>query len=158
MSAPISVPAPAPATLSLTPDASLSEELKAEFARNAFNPCVGQVLLSQTDKVRVWHITIAPGERVGFHRHVLDYFWTALSAGTAQSHLNGGPAQRAEYRAGETRHLTFKRGEFLLHDLENIGTTPLTFVTVEFLASANDPLPLPASVTPRTLDTQAASA
>lgn len=141
-----------PAMTTPVADPSLSADLRDELQRNAFNPCVGQVLLSQTDKVRVWHIRIAPGERVGFHRHVLDYFWTALSSGTARSHLNGGRATRADYVAGETRHLTFARGESLLHDLENIGATPLEFVTVEFLDSANDPLPLPPTVTPRTLD------
>ncbi len=135
-----------PAQTIPTPDPGLSPELQAEFQQNAFNPCVGQSLLSETQTVRVWHIRIAPGERVGFHRHVLDYFWTALTAGTARSHINGGPAQSASYSAGQTSHLNFAAGEFLLHDLENTGTTPLEFVTVEFLDSANAPLPLPAHV------------
>ena len=34
-------------------------------------------------------------------------------------------------------------GEFKVHDLENIGDTDLTFVTVEFLDSPNKPLPIP---------------
>ena len=46
-----------------------------EFERETRNPngCVGTELLSETDKVRVWIIRLRPGERVGFHRHVLNY-------------------------------------------------------------------------------------
>jgi beta-alanine degradation protein BauB len=33
-----------------------------------------------------------------------------------------------------------------VHDLENIGTSELHFITVEFLDSANKPLPVPDSV------------
>lgn len=137
--------------MSTTTEFELSEDLKQELARNAFNPCVGHILLSQGDRARVWFIRLAPGERIGFHRHVLDYFWTALTAGTAVSHVNGGPAKRAEYFAGETRHMTFARGEYLLHDLANVGASELLFLTVEHLESANAPLPLPAGVVPQGL-------
>lgn len=137
--------------MSTTTEFELSDDLKQELARNAFNPCVGHILLSQSDRARVWFIRLAPGERIGFHRHVLDYFWTALTAGSAVSHINGGPPKRAEYSAGETRHMTFAQGEYLLHDLANVGTSELLFITVEHLDSANAPLPLPAGVVPQGL-------
>ena len=62
-------------------------EIAAEFEREAKNPnpCVGSTLLSETERTRVWIIRLAPGERIGFHRHVLDYFWTAVSAAAAVS-------------------------------------------------------------------------
>lgn len=53
----------------------------------------GQQPASETDRVRVWLIKFAPGERY-------------------------------------------------IHDLENVGGTVLSFVTVEFLDSANAPLRL----------------
>ncbi|MEV6733163.1 MULTISPECIES: hypothetical protein [unclassified Streptomyces] len=46
--------------------------LRAEFEAGAFNGRVGQRLLSETDRVRVREIRLAPGERVPAHRHVLD--------------------------------------------------------------------------------------
>ncbi|WP_262269845.1 hypothetical protein [Microvirga yunnanensis] len=49
----------------------------------------------------------------------------------------------ATYVAGQTSHLTYGPGEFKVHDLENIGDTELIFKTVEFVDSANPPLPLP---------------
>ena len=59
--------------------------IKAEFERESrnLNGCVGSELLSETDKVRVWIIRLKPGERIGFHRHVLDYFWTSVTGGRA---------------------------------------------------------------------------
>jgi hypothetical protein len=133
------------------PDTMLDEKLAREFERNAFNPCVGQILLSESERERVWFIRLEPGERLGFHRHVVDYFWTALTAGRAQSHIDGGPAQIAEYFAGQTKHLTFGLGQFMVHDLENIGHEALLFITVEHLKSANEPLPLPPGLRPQPL-------
>jgi hypothetical protein len=34
------------------------------------------------------------------------------------------------------RHFDFGPGEYLLHNLENIGETPRSFVTVEFCAGS----------------------
>ncbi|MFI5642555.1 hypothetical protein ACIA8H_34800 [Streptomyces goshikiensis] len=109
-----------------------SAALRAEFAANAHNGRVGGRLLSETDRVRVWEIRLAPGERLPAHRHVLDYFWTALTAGRGRQHTADGTTREVTYEAGETRHFTFGPGEFLLHDLENCGHTPLSFTTVEF--------------------------
>lgn len=105
---------------------------------------VGQRLLSETDAVRVWRIELAPGERVGFHTHVLNYFWTATSAGRSRSTYADGRSVDTEYALGTTRHYSFGKGEKMVHDLENIGSTVLSFTTVELkIGSANAPLPLP---------------
>lgn len=130
----------------------LPPDLRDELARQAENPCVGQILLSEGPRARVWYIRLKPGERLGFHRHVLDYFWTALTDGEAVSHIGGGAPKRARYAAGETRHLAFGSGESMIHDLQNVGSTDLVFITVEHLESANAPLPLPPGISARGLD------
>jgi beta-alanine degradation protein BauB len=56
-------------------------QLRQEFIDNAHNYQVGSTLLSETDRVKVWHIRVGPGERLPAHRHVRDYFWTALTDG-----------------------------------------------------------------------------
>lgn len=122
--------------------------IRAEFeaeARNP-NPCVGQQLISETDTVRVWRIELKPGERCGFHRHVLNYFWSAATGGKGRQYFNDGEMREYTYSAGETRHETYGAGEFKVHDLENIGETDLIFVTVEFLQSPNKPMPIPNAV------------
>lgn len=127
----------------LTPPAGWSDAMKREFALNQWNGCVGQQLLSETARVRVWSIRLQPGERIGFHRHVLDYFWTAVSGGTAVSSFHDGRTVETAYQAGDTKHFRFGADEFMIHDLRNTGSDPLIFTTVEFLDSANAPLPVP---------------
>jgi hypothetical protein len=119
-----------------------------EQERSKPNGCVGTELLSESDRVRVWTIRLKPGERVGFHRHVLDYFWSAITPGRGRQHLQDGSTVEHAYRAGETRHESYRKGEFKVHDLENIGETELVFATVEFLNSANPPLPVPQAKQP----------
>lgn len=126
----------------------MDDARKAEMqTAMAGNGMVGQRLLSETDAVRVWRIELKPGERVGFHKHVLNYFWTATSAGKSRSHYADGRRIDTEYALGTTRHYTFGAGESMVHDLENIGDTVLSFTTVELkIGSANAPLPL--AITP----------
>jgi hypothetical protein len=116
--------------------------LKEEFVTNANSGAVGQKLVSQSEKVRVWYILLAPGERLPVHKHVLNYFWTVTSPGRARSHYHDGSAAELTYETGQTVHKNYAAGEFMMHDLENIGDTPLGYTTVEFLDSPNPPLPL----------------
>ena len=123
--------------------------IKAEFEREsrAHNGCVGTELLSETDKVRIWIIRLKPGERVGFHRHVLNYFWTSVNGGRGRQHLMDGSTVEHSYYPGETRHETYAKDEYKVHDLENLGDQDMIFMTVESIeGSANKPLPIPDSV------------
>jgi quercetin dioxygenase-like cupin family protein len=123
-------------------------EIAAEFERENKNnnPCVGSTLVSESDRVRVWMIRLAPGERIGFHRHVLDYFWTSVSGGRGRQHVHDGTTVEYTYAPGETRHEIYGAGEYKVHDLQNLGDKEMVFMTIEFLQSANKPLPLPAHV------------
>lgn len=113
---------------------------REELQSAAGNGQVGSRIVSETDRVRVWLIEMQPGDRLPFHTHVLDYFWTATTAGTARSRYGDGTVAEADYAVGATKHFTFAAGESMTHDLENIGDTVLCFTTVEFLDSANAPL------------------
>jgi beta-alanine degradation protein BauB len=119
--------------------------LRQEFEREAQSPngCVGSELISDSDRVRVWMIRLKPGQRFGFHRHVLDYFWSAVSGGRGRQHLMDGSTVEYTYQPGETRHESYSPGQYKVHDLENIGDKELVFMTVEFLDSANRPLAIP---------------
>lgn len=117
-----------------------ADNAAAETSSARRNGRVGTRLVSETDTVRVWHIVLSPGERLPAHCHVLDYFWTATAPGRARSHTPDGRVVEVSYAEGETKHLTFGPGEFMIHDLENVGDTTLRFTTVEFKKSANKPL------------------
>ena len=124
--------------------AAIAAEFEHERVNN--NGCVGNILLSESDRARVWMIRLAPGERFGFHRHVLDYFWTNITGGRARQHVHDGSTVEYTYRPGETRHETYGPGQYKVHDLQNIGDQEMIFMTVEFLNSSNKPLALPETV------------
>lgn len=117
-------------------------EITAEFERESrrHNHCVGNTLVSETDRVRVWTIRLKPGERIDFHRHVLDYFWTSVSGGHGRQHIHDGTTVEYTYQPGETRHETYGSGQWKVHDLENLGDQDMVFMTIEFLDSANKPM------------------
>jgi hypothetical protein len=123
-------------------------DITAEFEREkkSPNPCVGTELVSESERVRVWMIQLQPGERIGFHRHVLDYFWTSVSGGRGRQHVHDGTTVEYTYAPGETRHEHYGPGEFKVHDLENLGDREMVFMTIEFLQSANKPMALPDKV------------
>jgi hypothetical protein len=133
---------PLAGTLIATDFEGWSDEVRADFENNSMDGNVGSRLVSENDRVRVWEIRLEPGERWHAHRHVLDYFWTAIFAGTSRQHTFDGTTRDVSYAAGETRHFHFGPGEYLLHDIENVGDGILVFTTVEHLNSNNAPLPV----------------
>ena len=118
------------------------EALRAELEANTANAAVGTALLLEDERARYWELRVQPGGRIGFHRHVLDYVWTCVTGGLAVSRYGDGTTVPVAYAAGETRRLSFAAGESMIHDLENTGDAELVFTTIEFLDSANPPLPL----------------
>jgi hypothetical protein len=129
-----------------SPFAAWPQALCDELANNQFNGVVGSVLVSETDRLRVWHLTIPAGKRCTFHRHVLNYFWTCHTHGVARGYFSDGRIADTVHFPGDTRHLNFGPGEFMVHSVENVGETDLIFTTVEFLDSPNAPLPVPDGV------------
>jgi hypothetical protein len=123
-----------------------SPELLEELKTAHSNGRVGTRLLSECDVARIWEIRLKPGQRLSFHRHVLNYFWTVLTAGVAHSRTADGSTKEIEYYPGDTKNLRYSKGEGMTHDLENVGTKDLLFITVEFLDSKNSPLPLPSGL------------
>ena len=111
-----------------------------------FNGVVGSTLVSETDRVRVWHLRLPPGKRCPFHRHVNPYFWSAHYAGRARGYFSSGQIKDVEHYPGETKHFYYGAGEYMLHSVENIGDTELLFTTVEFLDGPNRPLAVPDSI------------
>ncbi len=122
-----------------------SEELRKDLEAGRMNGRVGTTLVSETDKLRVWNLRIPAQGRFGFHRHVLNYFWTALNSGRARNYFEDGRIVEADVAEGHTQHKTFELGEFMVHSVENLSNHDLCYTTVEFLDSPNAALPVPDS-------------
>ena len=106
-------------------------EFAEELARAAGNHDVGTKLQFENDDVRVWEIRLEPGERGPFHIHDQTYFWTVVDPGRGLQRFADGTFVIRDYGPGETRYLEHSSDNALIHDLENVGSTTMRFVTVE---------------------------
>jgi mannose-6-phosphate isomerase-like protein (cupin superfamily) len=108
-------------------------EYADELAAAATNLYVGTTLWHADDRIKVWEVLLAPGERGPFHAHTRTYFWTVVAPGRGLQRFADGTYVVRDYQMGETKVLEHTPETALVHDLENVGTTPLRFVTVELL-------------------------
>lgn len=97
------------------------------------NDRIGTELVLDEAVMRVWHLRLAPGERIPAHRHDRPYFWSVLTDGTGLARFDDGRCVTVSYKAGDTRYFPgFTPETAMVHDLENVGGDDLVFVTVEF--------------------------
>src|SRR5690348_11538868 len=106
-------------------------DFAGELARASENHAVGTALRFENDHVRVWEIVLGPGERGPFHVHDTTYFWTVTEPGRGLQRFPDGTFVARDYQPGETKYLVHSPDRTLVHDLENVGSTTLRFVTVE---------------------------
>jgi beta-alanine degradation protein BauB len=105
------------------------EELTAAFE----NFVVGSRLLHEDGRVRVWDITLSPGERLPFHRHRTTYFYRCHAGGPTRIRFPDGTGGVYESVADEVHLHEIGPADVVVHDLENAGDSPLVFTTVELL-------------------------
>lgn len=109
------------------------EEYGPELAAAPANTTVGQQVLFENDRVRVWGIDLAAGDRMPFHCHTNTYFWICAEGGRGNQRYPSGTMDTFAFEQGAVDFLTFANGESLIHDLENAGDGPLRFYAVELL-------------------------
>jgi quercetin dioxygenase-like cupin family protein len=108
-------------------------EFAEELAAAPTNLAVGTTLWFENDRIKVWEVRLAPGERGPFHAHTRNYFWTVVEGGRGLQRLEDGTLAVRNYGVGDTSFLEHTPETALIHDLENVGDTVLRFVTVELL-------------------------
>jgi len=108
-------------------------EFEDELAVAAANLEVGTRLWFQNERIKVWEVRLAPGERGPFHAHTHRYFWTVVEPGTGRQRSPDGSYKVRRYQVGDTRYSKHSPADPMIHDLENAGDTTLRFVTVELL-------------------------
>jgi beta-alanine degradation protein BauB len=107
------------------------EDFADELARARENRALGTSLWFENDHVRVFEVRLDPGERGPFHVHDAPYFWTVVEPGRGLQRFADGTSVTRDYAVGETRYLIQSPDDTLVHDLENVGSSRLRFVTVE---------------------------
>lgn len=108
-------------------------DFEEELAAAPENLDVGTTVWFENDRVRVWEILLNPGDRGPFHSHTTNYFWTVVEPGRGLQRFVDGTFAVRDYAVGDTKFLEHTVETALVHDLENVGETPLRFVTVELL-------------------------
>ncbi|MGH9010586.1 MAG: cupin domain-containing protein [Acidimicrobiia bacterium] len=106
-------------------------EFAEELARAPQNREVGTAIWFENDHVRVWEIVLEPGQRGPFHNHTQTYFWTCVDPGRGKQRFTDGSFVVRDYQPGETKYLVHSPEDSLIHDLENVGSTTMRFITVE---------------------------
>ena len=107
------------------------EDFADELAIARENRALGTTLWFENDHVRVFEVRLEPGERGPFHVHDAPYFWTVVEPGRGLQRFADGTSVARDYALGETRYLVQSPEDSLVHDLENVGSSRLRFVTVE---------------------------
>jgi hypothetical protein len=77
-------------------------EFAAELEDAERNREVGTKVLFENDRVRIWDLDLAPGDRVPFHCHATPYFFVCVDAGTGLSRFPDGNAMTMGYDEGFT--------------------------------------------------------
>jgi hypothetical protein len=109
------------------------EDAARELAVAADNFEVGSKLLFENEHVRVWDITLSPGERLPFHCHRTSYFYRCESAGVSRVRTHEGAVATYDSRLDEVTFHEIGPADVVIHDLTNVGGTVLRFTTVELL-------------------------
>jgi hypothetical protein len=119
------------------------DHLKEELTKAPRNGCVGRQVVAENVRARIWRTRLGPGERIAFHCHVLDYLFIALSDGCLVSREVSGRTETLELGRGDQIFRHVPADDCHMRDLENAGETEVIYMIVEFLCSANEPLPVP---------------
>lgn len=89
-------------------------------------------LVFENKLVRVFDVTVPPGETTLIHRHNHDYVYVTLGAADLDNRVEGKPPARVQLQDGETRFLD---GNFA-HAVRDLASTPFRNITVELLEDA----------------------
>jgi hypothetical protein len=109
------------------------EDYAEELERAPQNTTVGHEVLFENDRVRIWRLDLADGDRVPFHCHTSTYFWVCTDPGTAVQRYTNGEQDTFDFRDGDVDFLDIAPGDRLIHDLDNVGESRLRFIAVELL-------------------------
>ena len=118
--------------MKIGPDEPLEEFAERFRAAHSKDPLgeVGTRVVTDNDRVRIWELTLEPGEASALHRHDLDYMVILLEgdriAGIPGPESNH-PARAAEITPGRVTYLTRGGTEWAV----NIGNQPYRELLIE---------------------------
>lgn len=94
---------------------------------------VGTTILLESAEIRMWDFHLPPGYRHPFHCHRLNYCWVCTVPGRGRQRFTDGTMTVQQFSVGQVDFSHASPDAPLIHDLENVGETPLRFSTIELL-------------------------
>ena len=89
---------------------------------------VGDRILLENDRIRVWSVALAPGGVQAWHRHDVPYLIVPLTDGSNEMEFADGRVRQTHETAGEV----LWREPGIPHELRNRGDAPYRNVLIEF--------------------------
>ena len=81
-----------------------TDDLKKSINNSTENTSVGEHLLLETDKIKVWSIHLPVGESLPFHKHNKPYFYTIKNKGKSRSFYADGTITETEYKKNDIKN------------------------------------------------------
>lgn len=110
-------------------EAQRKEELDSEN----LNTELGQQILYEDGKIKLWSLVLKVKERIGFRKINCDFRAMSQVDGFAVNHRSTGEIVLVQCKKGEMYRYNKKEKGEQIWDLENIGAEPLEFVVIEYL-------------------------
>ncbi len=104
---------------------------------------IGTELLFENDRLRVWDMTLAPGEASEVHKHVQDYLFVYATPGNnLEVREEGREPWRRSFEDGYVQYTVVGKDGLVPHQLANVGEATHRQLLVEFLrpSEAREPL------------------
>lgn len=116
---------------------NLWETSKIEELKNIDpNLPLGNSLLFENESIKLWSITLEPGERLPFRIQKTNYNWICLTGGLAISRFASGKISLVKFEKEDIGYWEFIDNE-LICDLENIGEDVLNINVIEYKLTSN---------------------
>lgn len=93
---------------------------------------IGDEVVFENDHIRVWRLTLKPGEIQSWHRHDLPYLVVPLTEGNNVMRFADGRERPTQEKPGDA----LWREPGMPHELENTGTADYSNILVEVKAKA----------------------
>lgn len=91
---------------------------------------IGDRILFENEAVRVWSVSLEPGDKQAWHQHHLPYLIVPLTEGRNEIHFESGRVVHTDEKPGDV--LWREPGE--IHELRNTSGRPYRNVLIEIKA------------------------
>jgi len=103
---------------------------------NGVSRNVGTTLLFENDRLRVWDMTLEPGQSCELHQHVYDYVFVNVTRAQVELHELGQESLTRALDEGFVQYTVVGPQGQRPHQLRNAGVSTLRQILIEFIGES----------------------